>query len=158
MKGLRYNKGKIDLTQLSPLTKILQGLLFMYGQAKYARDNYKFFKGTEEEAIREFEECRERHLLKYSMGEFFDSESGLPHLVHANWNNDRILDLYYYGMTHMKDGLELFKQPMRRELPTVEDTIKRAEEQKLASEVGYELCKIHCTYGKTANIRWGEPK
>ena len=145
MKGLRYNKNKLDLTQMSPLTKILQGLLFMYGQYKYELNNYKFFKKSEDLAIREFEECRDRHLLKHSMGEFLDPESGLPHLTHANWNNDRIVDIYYYGMTHMKDGIDLFKQPFRRELPTVEDTLRRAEEQRAArgiSEKKYQPIQV----------------
>jgi hypothetical protein len=118
-RGLRYNKGKIDLTQLSPVVKWLDSLVFMYGQLKYDRNNFKYFKGTEEEAIQEFRESAARHQLAYDMGEFFDKESGLPHLTHVNWNNARILDIYYYGMTHMKDGKDLFHQPLRHELPPI---------------------------------------
>ena len=117
--GLRYNKGKVDLTQLSPLSQILESLVFMYGECKYLRNNWKSFKKTEEEAVLEFLQCAKRHIMRYEQGEFLDPESGMPHTIHAVWNLNRINDVYYYGMTHMKDGKDLYHQPCRVPLPEV---------------------------------------
>ena len=36
---LRFNKGKVDLTQLGWLPQFLESLVFMYGEFKYARNN-----------------------------------------------------------------------------------------------------------------------
>jgi len=118
-EGLRYNKGKVDLTQLSPVAQILESLVYMYGSCKYDVSNFKKFKPTEEQAYLEFLQCAKRHLMKYEQGQFFDDESKMPHLTHIVWNLNRILDLYYHGLTHMKDGKDLYQQPLRVELPPV---------------------------------------
>jgi hypothetical protein len=117
--GLRNNKGKIDLTQLSPVAQIIESLVFMYGAIKYARNNWKFFKKTEQEANDEYLTCLKRHLMALERGEWFDQESKLPHVGHLVWNANRMLDVYYYGLTHMQDGKDLFHQPLRHELPTI---------------------------------------
>ena len=117
--GTRYNQGKIDLTQLSPLAQKLESLVFMYGQGKYGRNNWKNFKKTEDEAVMEMLQCALRHIMAYQEGEFFDKESKMPHLTHAVWNLNRINDVYFYGMTHGKDGKDLFHQPLRNELPPI---------------------------------------
>ena len=118
-EGLRYNTGKIDLTQLSPVAQMLESLVFQYGESKYDRGNYKKFKAKEEDAYLEFLQCAKRHLMKYEQGEMFDGESKMPHLSHVVWNLNRIMDLYYHGLTHMKDGKDLFQQPLRHELPPI---------------------------------------
>lgn len=117
--GLRYNSGKVDLTQLSPLAQIMESLVFMYGQCKYDKNNWKKMKPTEQEAYDEYLACAKRHLMKYEMGEFFDNESKMPHLAHMVWNLNRIMDLYYYGLTHLKDGKDMFHQPFRTDLPPI---------------------------------------
>jgi len=117
--GLRFNKGKIDLTQLSPLSLMLESLVFMYGQGKYGRNNWKNFKKTEEEALIEMLQCALRHIIKYQQGEIFDEESKMPHLTHAVWNLNRINDVLFYGMNHMVDGKDLYHQPFRIPLPPV---------------------------------------
>lgn len=117
--GKRYDKGKIDLTQLSPLVQELESRIFMFGEVKYERDNWKFFKKTEKEARLEFEKSLKRHMLAYTKGQFIDEESKQPHLSAVIWNTARLLDLHYYGMTHMKDGKDLFHQPYRHELPPI---------------------------------------
>lgn len=117
--GLRYNAGKLDLTQLSPLVKELVSRVFAYGEVKYFRNNWKKFKATEAEAELEFKKSLERHKLAIDRGEFFDEESKQPHLAHVIWNAERLLDLHYYGLTHMKDGKDLFHQPYRYELPPI---------------------------------------
>jgi hypothetical protein len=124
-EGLRFNKGKIDLTQLSPLAQMLESLVYQYGAVKYLRDNYKGFKldtpemSGEDRAKLEFLQCAKRHLMAYERGEFFDPESKMPHLAHVVWNLNRIMDVVYYGCTHGKDGKDLFHQPLRQELPPV---------------------------------------
>jgi len=124
-EGLRYNEGKIDLTQLSPICEMLESLVFQYGACKYARDNYKFFKkdtsemNGEERSILEFYQSFQRHIMYYKRGEWLDSESKLPHLAHAVWNLNRIMDIYYLGLTHKKEGKDLFQQPLRRDLPQI---------------------------------------
>ena len=117
--GLRYNSGKIDLTQLSPVAQMLESLVFMYGECKYDRGNWKKFKESEDLAVREYMQCAHRHIMAYERGETFDSESKLPHLIHAVWNLNRVMDVYYYGMNHLKDGKDLYHQPLRQELPPV---------------------------------------
>jgi len=142
-KGLRFNKGKLDYTQLSPIAQEMEARVYMYGAMKYYRDNFKNGKDTFEEAAQEFLECTMRHLMAYRKGEWYDKESKLPHLTHAVWNMNRIMDFYYYGMSHMKDGKELYQQPNLKEdelppIPTESNffdvwgmkTFKQKEEEK----------------------------
>ena len=118
-EGLRYNKGKIDLTQLSPVAQKCESLVFQYGSSKYFRNNWKKFKAEEETAYLEFLQCAKRHIMAYEEGKWLDDESKQVHLSHAVWNLNRIIDLYYYGMSHMKDGKDLYHQPLRVPLPEV---------------------------------------
>lgn len=124
-EGLRFNAGKIDLTQLSPIAQILESLVYQYGACKYKRNNYKYFKqdtpemSGEDRAVLEFLQSFNRHILAYNRGEWLDPESKLPHLSHAVWNLNRIMDIYYLGLTHMKNGRDLFHQPLRHELPQI---------------------------------------
>ena len=124
-EGLRFNKGKIDLTQSSWVAQYCEALVFMYGEIKYARDNWKKFKqdnedGTgEQRANLEFLQCIKRHLMAYERGEFFDPESKMSHMAHILWNVSRIIDLYYLGNTHGKDDKDLFAQSLQHELPPV---------------------------------------
>ncbi len=118
-EGLRYNKNKIDLSQLSPVAQKTESLVFQYGSNKYARDNWKKFKVNEADAFLEFLQCAKRHLMRYEEGEWLDEESKQVHLAHAVWNLNRIIDLYYYGASHMKDGKDLYHQPLRTPLPEV---------------------------------------
>jgi len=118
-EGLRFNKGKLDLTQLSPTAQKLEAMVFMYGATKYARNNWKKFKIDEQKAYDEFLACAKRHIMAYEEGKWTDDESKQVHLAHAVWNLNRIMDLYYYGVTHGKDGKDLFHQPLREDLPEI---------------------------------------
>lgn len=119
-EALRYNQGKIDLTQLSPVAQMLESLVFQYGECKYDRGNWKKFKEDEKKQYDEYLQCAKRHLMKYEQGEFFDNESKMPHLAHVVWNINRIMDLYYHGRTHdPANGKDLFHQPLRHELPPI---------------------------------------
>jgi hypothetical protein len=117
--GLRFNTAKIDLTQLSPVAQYLESCVFMMGQHKYGKSNYKKGKPTFDDVLTEMLGSAKRHLYYLDRGEWLDKESGMPHLAHAVWNLNRIMDFYYLGLTHMKDGKDLFHQPLQHELPEV---------------------------------------
>ncbi len=118
--GLRFNQGKVDLTQLSPLSAYLESLVFMMGENKYGRDNWKNGKPNIEDTFLEMKKSIKRHWnWGYLRGEWLDKESGMPHLAHMVWNINRIMDFYYWGQTHMKDGKDLFHQPFAEELPPI---------------------------------------
>lgn len=118
-EGLRFNEGKIDYTQLSPIAMALESLVFMYGEGKYGRNNWKNFKKDEETVVIEMLQSATRHLLAIQRGEFFDPESKMPHAAHVVWNMNRIIDLHYLGLNHGKDGKDLYHQPLKTELPPV---------------------------------------
>lgn len=124
--GLRFNTGKVDLTQLSPVSQILESLVFMYGACKYFKNNWKKFKATKEEAQQEYTESLKRHLMLYERGEWVDEESKMPHLAHLVWNANRIMDVHYYGLNHGKDGKDLYHQPLVEKLPET-PTLKNFE-------------------------------
>lgn len=120
--GLRFNKGKVDYTQLSPLAQELESRVFMFGACKYKKNNWKLGQPGPDgisKVIQQMHESLERHLNAYKKGEFFDPESKLPHMVHIVWNANRIVDFYYYGCNHGKDGKDLFHQPLLHELPPI---------------------------------------
>ena len=77
-EALKYDSNKADLSQIS--WELAEGLarVRMFGERKYARDNWKLgFKLT-----RSLSACL-RHVFKFLAGETNDPESGLCHLHHA---------------------------------------------------------------------------
>jgi len=76
--ALKFDAGKPDLSQVS--WELVEGLskVRMFGEKKYARDNWK--KGFK--ITRSLSACL-RHIFKFLSGETFDQESGLNHLFHA---------------------------------------------------------------------------
>lgn len=123
-QGLRYNKGKIRYSVLSPAAMETEAMVTLFGGMKYDDSNYKKFKNTEEEAKQEFIDCIFRHLMKIIKGEDFDQESLLLHAGHITWNANRLIDLHFYGMNHMKGGKDLYQQPYRNPMlpvPTEEN-------------------------------------
>ena len=80
-KALRYNEGKlkwsmVHFKSLEPLVKVL-----MYGEKKYARDNWK--KGLNREEILD---SMFRHLAALIDGQEIDEESGEHHIGHLFCN------------------------------------------------------------------------
>lgn len=120
-KMVRFNKGKVDLTQLSWLGQELESRVFMYGEIKYDRDNWKKGKDTVEETIQGCLESLERHLADFKRGIRFDKESKLPVMAHIVWNANRINDFMAFGITHKKDKKDLYHQPLQEDfkLPPV---------------------------------------
>lgn len=119
-EGLRYNKGKLDFTQLSPIAQACESLVFMYGAVKYKKNNWKNFKSDPEVAKEEFLQCALRHIDAIRRGEEFDPESKMPHAAHAVWNLNRMIDISFYGhAAHGKDGKDLYHQPLKQPLPEI---------------------------------------
>ena len=80
-KALRYNEGKLKWSMvhyqsLAPLVRVL-----MYGEKKYARDNWK--KGLNREEILD---SMMRHLTALIDGQEIDPESGEHHIGHIMCN------------------------------------------------------------------------
>lgn len=116
---LRFNKGKVDLTMRSWISDTIESLIFMFGSIKYKRDNWKNGKQTLEETMLNLMKSAKRHIQHYESGEWLDPESKMPHLGHAIWNLNRMLDFHYLGLNHSKGGKDLYHQPLQHELPDV---------------------------------------
>ena len=116
---LRFNTNKVDYTSLSPLAQELEARVFMFGACKYSRDNWKLGNVTIEDTCMGMLKSLMRHLQAYRKGEIFDPESRLPHMTHIVWNANRINDFMFHGVTHGKDGKDLFEQPLLYELPPI---------------------------------------
>jgi hypothetical protein len=80
-QALRYNEGKaewsmVHFKSLEPMVRVL-----MYGEKKYARDNWK--KGLDREEILD---SMQRHLAALIDGQEVDPESKLHHIGHIMCN------------------------------------------------------------------------
>lgn len=78
MSGVKFDNGKADLSQISFELVEEVARVRMFGEAKYARGNWKKgFKVTRS--------CSAalRHIFQFLTGQTNDDESGLSHLAHA---------------------------------------------------------------------------
>lgn len=80
-EALRHNQGKpqysmVDLTCLEQCARVME-----FGANKSARDNWK--KGM---PISKILDSLLRHIGQLQAGEWFDQESGLPHIGHIQAN------------------------------------------------------------------------
>lgn len=98
MKAVRHNKGKVPLSYIFDFPTTLAGVskVMEQGAEKYGRDNWKGGQPSEWY----LDSCL-RHLMKWKMGQAIDSESHLPHLLHAAVNlmmlTETELKVDYYG-------------------------------------------------------------
>jgi hypothetical protein len=95
-EGLRFNDGKIELTQcpeaaIYAIASVLMANSEKHG-GKYPDQNWR--KGMDWSKVIN---CALRHLYKFNGGEDLDSESGKPHLWHALCN---LAMLAEYQFTH----------------------------------------------------------
>lgn len=74
----KFDKDKTVFGLIPPLAEQDVADVFTFGSKKYGKWNY--LKGHESLAL--YSAVR-RHLHSYFIGDFIDSESGLPHLAHA---------------------------------------------------------------------------
>jgi Domain of unknown function (DUF5664) len=100
--ALKYDSGKADLSQISLELVELLARVRMFGEQKYARDNWKNgFKVT-----RSLSACL-RHIFRFLGGETFDPESGLSHLGHAV----ACLEHAIWDMKHNPSNDDRYKPP-----------------------------------------------
>lgn len=85
---IKHDSGKPDMTMVDP--EFTEGVakVLMFGAKKYDRDNWR--KGTKHSRVLA---AAYRHLNQILKGEYYDKESGLPHLHHAATN---LMFLDYY--------------------------------------------------------------
>jgi len=85
MKGLRFNKNKIDLTYCPTSAIAAVALTLMKNSDKYG-GKYPDNNWRSGIPVSTYMACVLRHIYKYIDGEDLDSESGIPHLFHAITN------------------------------------------------------------------------
>ena len=100
--GLRFNDGKNMVNLIPADATWALGKVFTQGAEKYFAKNWE--KGMPYSTI---EGCLMRHLLKYQMGEDYDTESGNLHMAHVAWNAMALLTYQLRGMTQFDDRTKL---------------------------------------------------
>lgn len=89
-KAKRFNKDKPNLSLLPREACEQEARVWMFGEQKYGRDNWKKLWGN-----KTIEVCTDsllRHAFAIASGELFDSESGLSHAAHIRCNAAMILE------------------------------------------------------------------
>lgn len=78
-KGVKYDGGKLrfDLVPVPAFELVVAAIT--YGAAKYTDDGWRKVK----HGRRRYFAAMMRHAWAYARGEWFDPESGLPHLAHV---------------------------------------------------------------------------
>ena len=89
-RAKRFNEGKIDLSLLPTEALRQEAKVWMQGEQKYGRDNWKSLWG--EDTVSLCVACALRHTLSILDGELVDQESGLPHAAHVRCNMAMILE------------------------------------------------------------------
>lgn len=82
--ALRYNKDKIDYTQIPIEVSEALAKVLMFGAEKYGRDNFKKLWGAD--TVNVCLASAYRHMAAIQKGEDLDPESGLPHAACAAAN------------------------------------------------------------------------
>lgn len=126
---MHYSSGKLGVGQIPPLMLAHLGLVYSYGEGKYAKDNWK--NGTK---WSEFIESADRHFLFWKSRESRDPESGLHHLAHAIWN---LTTLLYYeehdlGMDDREE--DEIAEFIRGEMDELADRIARFHASRTVNE------------------------
>ena len=86
----RFNKDKVDLSLLPSVACIEEAKVWMMGEKKYGRDNWKKLWG--EDTIDVATASLLRHCFALLSGEDNDEESGLSHAAHIRCNAAMILE------------------------------------------------------------------
>ncbi len=80
----RDNKDKPDYTLIPPAALEAEARLWMFGQKKYGRDNWRKFWG--DDTMNVILASAMRHLIAMQRGEIIDPDSGLPHAAAVRCN------------------------------------------------------------------------
>lgn len=117
--GIKYDQGKPDLSQVTWELVSLLAQVRMFGEKKYARNNWKNgFKIT-----RSLSACL-RHVFLFLSGETNDPESGLSHLGHAV----ACLEHAIFDMAHHPENDDRYKAPDKKIVEaaeTLDQTFRR---------------------------------
>lgn len=92
-EGMKYDEGKIRMELVPPQLLEIVGEVLTYGAEKYAPNSWQDVPN----GLDRYLGALYRHLIAYHKGEFFDKESGLPHLAHVITNAYFILHLNIEG-------------------------------------------------------------
>ena len=79
--GLKYDTNKPDYSLIPPV--VLEGIatIMTYGANKYAKDNWQLVRPVER-----YYSALMRHIEAVRKGQWFDAESGYPHMWHVLTN------------------------------------------------------------------------
>ncbi len=86
----RFNTGKVDLSLLPEVAAYEECKVWMFGEKKYGRSNWKRLWGTK--SVEVATASLLRHAMSLASGELLDGESGLPHAAHIRCNAAMILE------------------------------------------------------------------
>ena len=86
----RFNKNKVDLALLPEVAAYEECKVWMFGEKKYGRDNWKQL--WDDKSVDVATASLLRHALSLASGELFDNESGFPHASHIRCNAAMILE------------------------------------------------------------------
>jgi len=94
-RALRFNKGKVRFDLIDAEFEEGVARVLTFGDDKYGAENWKASYNTEhhEEFVRGCYASLRRHLHAIRIGEWLDSESGLPHIDHVSCN---VMFIRYY--------------------------------------------------------------
>lgn len=103
--GLRFNEGKLELSECPNSLIYAVAKVMMFGASKYAKHNWR--KGMKWSIPRD---CLQRHLTAWDDGEECDKESRLSHLYHAAANIAMLIE-YEHTFPELDDR---FKGKVRK--------------------------------------------
>lgn len=89
-QATRHNSGKVDLTLLPHVAALEECKVWMYGERRYTRNNWKKLWG--DKTVQVAGASAMRHLMSLINGEMYDRESGLPNASHVRCNMAMILE------------------------------------------------------------------
>lgn len=97
---MKFDQGKIRYTLLEP--NVIKELVTVleFGARKYEKNNWKKLNIKEKDR---YLDAALRHIEAYRCGEEFDSETDLPHIVHAMCN---LMFLRYFDMKRRKRNVK----------------------------------------------------
>ena len=104
-KAIRANQGKINYTLIPAAAQTEEAKVWMFGEGKYGRDNWRKLWGSETTNV--VLASLLRHALAIQQGEVSDPESGLSHAAHIRANAAMLIEHYSnLGLLGLGEGKE----------------------------------------------------